>query len=152
MLIPISIHLDGAEMYSNSEFIVLSFSSIVATQCHVLDCKFPIMKIPHEAIRDPDLKERANRVMASYVAWNFAVLASGSGPQVGFYQEPLTGYRETLIGVEFMAGYRAACVGFKADLKARREAFGFWRNYSATYICERCSATQGSFACESCGS
>ena len=110
------------------------------------------MKIPHNAIRDPVLREHANKVMADYVAWNFAVLASGVGPKVGFHGEPLTGYRATLIDVEFMAKYRAACAGFKADLKERKEAFGFLRNYSAINVCDRCSATQGSFVCESCRS
>ena len=130
-------------MYSSSEFLVLSFSSILATDAHVLDCKFPVLKIAHESIRDPVLFDKAMQKIADYVAWNFEVLGHGIGPEVGFYKEPLHGFRSTLTGKPLMGGFTAACCGFKADLKARKEAHRLRRNYNTVWICDRCFATQG---------
>jgi hypothetical protein len=141
-LIPLYIHLDGAEIYTNSEFYVLSFSSALATDCSVLDAKFPILQIPHAAIRDKEIKKQAMRVMAAFVAWNFQVLQDGRGPKVGFYGEPLDGVRAALIDQDLMGPYKACCSGCKADLKARREAHFFAQNYNTSRVCERCHATQ----------
>lgn len=41
-----------------------------------------------------------------------------------------------------MDGWTACCTGWKGDLKARKEAHFFVQNYAATFLCERCYATQ----------
>jgi len=137
-VLPLTIHLDGAEIYTSSEYWVLSFSSAVVRNCNVVDCKFPILKLPYSAIRDGDFKHKANKTMADFIAWNFEVLKRAVGPQLGFYGEPL----HSLVGEPLMGPYSAACIGFKADLKARREAHGFTQHYNAIRVCERCSAVQ----------
>jgi hypothetical protein len=141
-LIPLTLHLDGAEIYSNSEFWVLSFASVLATDCNVFDAKFPILKIPHAQIRDPACKRKAIQLMARFVAWCFEILQHGVCPKVGMYGEPLEGVCATLIDQPIMGGYRAACIGFKADLKGRKEANFFKQFYGAIRVCERCRATQ----------
>jgi len=125
-LLPLCLHLDGAEIFSNSEFYVLSFSSVMARGCSVLDAKFPVLKIPHSAIQEPERKKHAMRVMAAFVAWNFQVLQTGRGPRAGFYGEPfdVESVRASLIDKPLMGSYTAGCVGFKSDLKcARRRTF-----------------------------
>ena len=137
---PIYLHLDGAELYSNSEFYVLSWSSGAAQYGHVLDRKFPLLKIAHCAMRDPGTKRKVFEVMAKYVAWDMQILAAGVVPEKGFYDEPLSAGDVAWSSVT--AEYWGACAGFKADLKARKEAHSFKHGYMSIYCCDRCRATQ----------
>jgi hypothetical protein len=141
--LPILIHLDGAEIYTNKEFWVLSFSSPLITNVHVLDAKFQICKLPYAAIKDPELQRKAIDTLVAYCKWNFDVLNSGTVPSIGFYKEPLGGALGTLAGSPIMGAFTAICSGFKSDLKAKRELHGYPQHYNATRICERCHATQG---------
>ena len=53
-LIPITIHGDGAEMYTNDEFFVYSFSSVFGTQGviqDVLQLQYPVLAIPERWMR-----------------------------------------------------------------------------------------------------
>jgi hypothetical protein len=58
------------------------------------------------------------------------------------YSEPLLGDRKKRAGADLCGGYRGAYVGSKHDSKARREVHLFKRNYSATFCCDDCLATQ----------
>ena len=54
-LIPIAIHMDGAEFYSNSEYMVWSVGSILVENDHVFDTKFVVCCIPHESMQSNDV-------------------------------------------------------------------------------------------------
>ena len=50
------LHVDGAEFYSNSEYIVYSLGSVLAEgSTEIWDSKFPICCIPHEAMIDAEV-------------------------------------------------------------------------------------------------
>ena len=54
-LIPISVHCDGAEFYSNSEYMVWSIGSCLVENDHVFDTKFVTCCLPHEAMQSNDV-------------------------------------------------------------------------------------------------
>ena len=53
-LVPLFLHHDGAEMYRNTEFHVISLSSFLSTLlvCDVSDKKFALAILPHEEMTD----------------------------------------------------------------------------------------------------
>ena len=144
MVIPLLVHIDGAEVYTNAEFYVLQFSSVMAVDSNVLDTKFPCIKIPHSLMRDKAVKAAAMQRLAEWVAWNFRILQDGHGPPHGYAQEPWVegGPCSKLVGERIMADYSGAYMGFKGDAKARKEAHGFRQNYMSTRVCDRCAAVQ----------
>jgi len=144
MVIPLLIHIDGAEIYTNSEFYVLQFSSVMAVDANVLDTKFPCIKIPHALMRDKEVKAAVMRRLADWVAWNMRILQEGCGPPHGYAHEPWPagGSCSRLVGERIMGDYSAAYMGFKGDGKARKEAHGFQQSYNATRVCDRCHAVQ----------
>ena len=68
-LIPLCIHVDGAEMFTNNEFMVWSIQSVFASGANVWDAKFPVCIIPLESMRDQDVKDAANQAVAEIVSW-----------------------------------------------------------------------------------
>lgn len=54
-LIPLQVHMDGAEFYSNSEYMVWSVGSVLVENDQPLDTKFVICCIPHEAMQTPEV-------------------------------------------------------------------------------------------------
>ena len=54
-LIPLAIHCDGAEFYSNSEYMVWSIGSCLVENDHVFDTKFVTCCLPHEAMQSNDV-------------------------------------------------------------------------------------------------
>lgn len=54
-LIPIAVHCDGAEFYSNSEYMVWSVGSCLVENDHVFDTKFVTCCLPHEAMQSNDV-------------------------------------------------------------------------------------------------
>jgi len=143
-VIPLLVHIDGAEMYTNSEFYVLQFSSLMAVDSNVLDTRFPCIKIPHAWMREKTVKAAVMRRLADWVAWNMSVLQDGHGPPHGYAQEPWPegGPCSRLVGERLMGDYSGAYMGFKSDAKARKEAHCFVQNYQTTKLCDRCEAVQ----------
>lgn len=54
-LIPLQVHMDGAEFYSNSEYLVWSIGSVLVENDQPLDTKFVICCVPHEAMQTPEV-------------------------------------------------------------------------------------------------
>lgn len=133
-LLPIALHTDGAEFYSNSEYMVWSMSSILST-AHVWDSKFPICIIPHSCMTSD-----AHWTVAKLVAWSLRHAASGVAPLVGFHGETLDGNRKEMAGAALASGWRACYFGFRSDEKARKESNFFQRTYQHSYICMYCMA------------
>lgn len=139
-LIPLALHVDGAEFYANSEFLVWSISSIFPDG-HCWDTKFPICIVPHERLGTDAIKKDVHTMVANVVAWSLRHSASGIGPSRGFQGEPLENdYRKSLAGKELAGGFKACFFGFRFDEKARKECNFFTRSYNHSYICMRCMA------------
>jgi hypothetical protein len=65
-LVPLTLHVDGTEVYTNSEFYIWSWSSPFG-QAEVVDCRFLITLIPHSWMGTKALKRHANREIAKVI-------------------------------------------------------------------------------------
>jgi hypothetical protein len=140
-LIPFCLHLDGAEMFTNNEFMVWSIQSVFANGTDVWDSKFPVCFIPLESMRDQDVRDAVHQTIAEIVAWSLKAAATGVWPTVGPKGENLIGGdRGRLQGQQLAGGFRACYWGFRADGKARKEVHGFQRSYLHSFVCESCMA------------
>lgn len=136
-IIPVQLHVDGADLFRNTEYVVFSVSSVLADTTDISDLKFQFLKVPAECCKTKELLLEVMQRVAAFVAWNVDILQSGVRPSVGFYGEDLEGG-----GEPFMHPYTAAYALFKSDGKARAECHAYEMNYSTIFCCDRCFATQ----------
>ena len=139
-LIPIVLHVDGAEFYSNSEYVVFSMGSILCEGVHPWDSKFAIACIPYSNMYENDIRKGVHKAVAETVAWSFKSAASGIFPSRGPWGDELTGARKEWAGTLLAGGWRAGYLGFRYDAKARKETNEFQRSYLHSFICEQCLA------------
>lgn len=92
-LIPLVIHVDGAWVYSNGEFFIWSWSSILASGS-VMDFKLYLGSVPCWMMKKPETKRRVITMFCNFIAWCLKVLRSGRFPEEGFpeFGEPLSGF------------------------------------------------------------
>lgn len=138
-MLPLILHVDGAEFYSNSEYLVWSMSSVLSDS-HVWDSKFPICILPHDSMGTHATKKHVHETVANLVAWSLRHAASGIGPDRGFRNEPLTGVRKQMAGKPLALGCKGCYFGFRFDEKARKEVNFFYRSYQHGLVCMRCMA------------
>ena len=136
-LLPIALHVDGAEFYANSEYLVWPMASIFG-EGHVWDVKFPCVCIPHLLLQD--FKDDVHEKVADILAWSLRCAAQGKWPSHGPFGEALTGTRAEWSEQVLAGGRRAAYFGFRYDGKARKEANRFQRSYQHNLVCECCLA------------
>lgn len=139
-LIPIILHEDGAEFYSNSEFVVFSMGSGLCDGVHVWDGKFPLLCIAYSSMYDNEVRKQVHRIVSQVIAWSLDCCTSGVFPSHGPWGEELTGERRNWSGEEVAGCYRGAYWGFRSDAKSRRESNDFPRSYLHSFICEQCLA------------
>lgn len=138
-LIPVALHVDGAEFYSNSEYLVWSMASVLS-EAHVWDCKFPLCILPHDSMATDEVKKQVHTLVAKVVAWSLHHAACGRAPSCGFNGEPLSGVRAELAGKPLASSWRMCFFGFRFDEKARKETNFFQRSYQHSLICMNCMA------------
>ena len=141
----VSLHVDGAEFYANSEYLVWSMASIFG-EGHVWDVKFPCVCIPHLLLQD--FKDDVHEKVADILAWSLRCAAKGKWPSHGPFGEALTGTRAEWSEQVLAGGWRAAYFGFRYDGKARKEANRFQRSYQHNLACECCLAQKTRPSCE----
>lgn len=125
--IPVSLHCDGAEMFSNEEYFVWSWSSAFAvlTANHdILYQRYPIAIVPLRDMLDEHVRscfrifcchqvfQRVNSLIAQVTAWSLDHAAAGTFPAHGFRGEKFASrsFRAGLVGCsEFAGGYRTLC-------------------------------------------
>lgn len=135
------LHADGAEFYTNSEFMVWSVQSLFSNGNNTWDAKFPVCIIPIESMRDTDIKDNVQKSLAKILAWSFRVASEGTWPSLGPDLETLKGdHRKQMRGEQLAGGYRACFFGMKADGKQRKEMHCFQRSYLHSFVCDSCLA------------
>lgn len=137
-MIPLVIHVDGAEFYANSEYLCWSVGSALAVE-HVLDTKLPICVLPHASMVDQDVKLAVHRTVATVLSWSLSHCSAGTVPTTGPFGEPL-GDRANLSGSTVAGGWRGCFFAYRFDEKARVQVNYFNRSYNHSLICMRCLA------------
>ena len=85
-VLPIQIHVDGAEMFKAAEFMIFSVSSVlVDNKADVMDTKFALVKIAAQKLKPRRLLTNAMEKVAAWFAWQFEVCQTGVIPTHGFY-------------------------------------------------------------------
>jgi hypothetical protein len=140
-LLPINFHVDGIEVYRNTEYIAYSMQSLLSGQATVdvldeklLTCLLPFANLPGK------LQMRAHRALAKVIGWSLRAAYTGIYPSLGPDGEPLTGSRAKAAGSKM--DVRARLYGWKGDLKAGWEVHGFTQKYNCRYLCFRCKAVK----------
>eukprot|EP00435_Cladocopium_sp_Y103_P068002 s1968_g30.t2 len=99
-MLPLALHVDGAEFYSNSEYLCWSMCSVLSSE-HVFDSKFPVVVLPHSSMLDERVKAHVHATVSRVLAWSLRCASSGVAPSTGVFDEPLLGERATLAGQPF---------------------------------------------------
>ncbi len=132
--VPVDIHVDGIETYSNVPFLSYSWSSSLVSNICSFDLQFPILIVDEDeliwGVTDVQIVE----------AINFMVLVLGSGvvPEFDHLGRKLT--RKLPSGAHIAAGYFGAFHAWTGDLKEKVQEHKFERNYLANFCCEWCIA------------
>jgi hypothetical protein len=144
MLIPLMLHVDGAEVFRNSEFYIFSVRSALAEGAPY-DIIFPFLMVRQGHMIDANCKKRVFERACELFNWSICIAEEGVGPTVGFHGEPILANqrRSAYSGKELAGGFRACYVGVKHDAKAKMELHRESQWYSCTYICSDCHAVQG---------
>ncbi len=119
--IPLHVHMDGTKVFKGSgmniESLMWSISSVLSPKMSAFLCKYWLGQIPvHQHCNG------TNGVVVSMLRWQFAVLATGRNPRLGYYREELTDRGKP--GDEFAGGYIAVYAGTKSDAKEKRVQHG----------------------------
>lgn len=139
--IPFCLHVDGAEFYSNSEYVCWSMCSALATD-HVFDTKFPLVVLPHHCMQSESVKQHVQETVATVISWSLKHSARCTRPTTGAFGEELNKERLTKQDHKLAGGWRGVYWGFRADEKARKECHSLHRSYMHSYVCINCFAQQ----------
>jgi len=97
--------------------------------------------IPHECLRDANVKLKVQETIAHVVGWSLSCATSGVWPSSGPFGEVLSKHRKHQQGKPLAGGqYKACYFGYRADGKARRESHLFPRSFLHSFVCEQCLA------------
>ena len=138
-MLPLALHVDGAEFFSNSEYLCWSLASVLSSE-HVFDSKFPLVILPHASMVDDSVKRDVHQKVAQVLAWSLRCASEGVAPSTGPFGEPLTGERAKRGGQVLSNGWKGCFFGFRFDEKARKEVNYFERSYLHNFVCMRCLA------------
>lgn len=137
-MIPLILHVDGAEFYSNSEYLCWSLGSAFAVE-HVLDTKLPVCILPHASMVDDGVKLAVHKTVATVLSWSLSHCSAGTLPTVGPFGDAL-GDRGNISGETVAGGWKGCFFAYRFDEKARKEVNYFFRSYNHSLICMRCMA------------
>jgi hypothetical protein len=133
-------HVDGAEVYRASEYIVYSWASALAVgdiqDVKMLFCAFPYARVPGA------LQKRAHRALSKLIGWSMEWAEKGLWPERDHEGQafPTNSVRARLAGRTI--SLKAAYWGFKADLKAAKEVHELRQWYGCRYLCSMCLAVR----------
>ena len=78
-LVPCFFHMDGAEFYRNSEFLVWSWCAATSEATNIWDFKFVYTMLPSLLCHVKSVFSKVNEAVAKLVGWDFGVCQSGRG-------------------------------------------------------------------------
>jgi hypothetical protein len=142
--IPLVVHVDGIETFTNQEANVKSFSSCFTSGCSTWDSKFVMLAVPLRMTPSHSLKRGFAKEICRFLSWSFGCAMQGVMPTKGFYNEdwPANSWRLRASGQPIAGKHLFCFAGLKCDLKARREVNNLKRHYGATDMCDQCMAQQ----------
>ena len=126
--IPLIVHVDGAEAYTEQEATVWSFGSPFAHNMNVFDTKFlTLLLINHDFEGTWNM---VNRIVAAFYGYCFWALEIGEMPHWGFYNEFFspTSRRGKKAGQAICGDFLFCFLGWTGDRKARKESHNFSRS------------------------
>ena len=122
-LVPLTYHMDGAEVHRNSEYYYVTMGSPItqASQTHCLDIKFCLVALSHLLMKIPGVMQKVMDLLGEFIDYSGRVFESGIMPATGFYNEEHApnSYRAKAAGKKIMGDYVAVYIGTKSDGKAR---------------------------------
>ena len=160
-IIPMVVHIDGVESFTNSDTIVFSFSSALNSKGHVFDAKFLCGAVQSSWVMTKPLLRGMHKSFAEILGWSFRCGLEGRMPIHGpkgpadIFEAGTS--RARAAGQAYPGGWRCCFIGLKQDRKQRVETHGEKKWYKCKLICEECMAVQtfknrrlrgkGSFCC-----
>lgn len=144
-LIPITLFIDGAEVFNNVEYVYCLWRSVVVSKQDPSDYVFPMCVIPAILLRDPHYRKAFYRTLAARWGFEFEHLGANAGPWRGFYSEefdPKSLAFKLRGECLSTAGFKLVFAGVCHDAKARKEVHNFKNGPQSMFICDGCSAVQ----------
>lgn len=134
--LPLYFHLDGVEVYRNTEFLIWTWSSAVADCLNVWDSRFVYALLPAMFMTVRDVFVKANDEITRLIGWDLLQCEIGIAPTKGFYGEDFAGScsRSRIQGRPLT--FKSVFAGVKADGKAYRDMHLFTRHYGCTWFCQ----------------
>ena len=140
--VPLAFHADGVRIYKRQKAYVYSCSSMcrkgpsLSTKIILLAIKEGIM-----------IKDKTHDDIGKLMGHVCEVLRTGCFPHADengdpFPENTLQGRRA---GRSFAGGWKCSFSAWKGDWEARVQVHKLPRNYSCTYICERCPAARNDY-------
>ena len=138
--VPLVIHTDGAESYTNHELSCWSISSLAVHGGETMDAKFLVASIPSWRMPTKEVRELAMSRFLGVIAWSFQACLRGIFPSSGPFGMELDHGRQQPAGLPLPGNWRAAYIGWKGDRKARALEHRMRRTWQTTQCCEFCEA------------
>lgn len=148
--VPLVVHTDGAEAFTDQEALIISMSSLISeTSRNVWDSKLVLCMLMERSIHDATVRDAAMQDICSFLAWSIDACMAGIAPSCNYYgEEFLAGSVRADAAGRLLAGGWAACyAGWKGDRKERKNLHHLDRNYLSTKICEYCLAVKPTAKC-----
>ena len=142
-LLPLVFHIDGTEVFTNTEANKWSMSSALAS-ADTIESNLPLLGLMEEEMHHPTVRAAVHREVCGVIGWSMDCASRGIMPWTGYYNEEFgpTSSRFGKRGHQMAGGWRAAMVGVKADGKMRVQTHCLTRWYGCGYICDLDLATQ----------
>jgi hypothetical protein len=137
-LYPISIHVDGAEVFTNTEYIYYSISCMFGTG-DIYDRKIPVIAVRKCLVQDLKLLDKQ---IAQFFANSLEVCERGIMPSKCIFGKnfPPGSVRAKSSGRTIPKSVRACYFNFKFDQKERVNINRFKQNWRCTLLCDSCCA------------
>ena len=136
--VPLLLYFGGANIYSEQEYLIFKWSSIVTSLSDVFDEPFLILAVEGARVAE---KSACHQEVGRYMSWQANVLLTRKWPTVGYDKEEFpSGSLYFKRRGQDLGQMLGAVVGWQGDAKARREVHVLSQHYGAMLCCDQCRA------------